>query len=381
MNLENKSIVFIPPNGEILRQDFALYRIINYFTQIGVETTLLIVNDIQQTLLYNTKIKKLKNKEEILTHLYNNKYDLIFHRSWMHRYPFAALLAKKFNNVISYIKDWHDISKDEYEFAYDTVDDIDAIRDIFVHSKLVLSHYSKGYTNRLAVKYNITNKKFIFFPEYSLVENFYVKKNINYSNENNCLLMAGGGVHTSVPNNIIPGKSLFNMMISISLQKININMVIVEKSYNRIHSNRKMYLDYLYEDKFNKYFNIKKGSELDKSIGKDYSFGMFTDSIFPRNAKYLHAEEYAVTSKFAFYLECGLPVLVNKRFKTLSRIVKKNDIGIVFSDDDLNEFKKVLNIRNKRYKRLVHNVYKFREKFTYNKKTIKPLLDIVKKEK
>lgn len=378
MEIKNKSIVFIPPDGELIAQDFALYRVINYFKELGLSTSLITTNNTQVcTKKYDVNHIVLNNKDEIINHLSNNKYDLIFHRSWMHRYEFAAEIAKKFDNVISYIKDWHDFPRKKYKFIYDTVEDVDAMREIIKNSKIILSHYSNEYTDLLAKKHHVDKRKFYFFPEYTNRSHFSKKNVIEYDKDHVKLVLAGGGVHTGVPNHIVPGKSLFYTLHQIANQKIYIDMVIVKKSYMKMKSNRKMYLDYLYEDKFNKYFSIKKGQELDSSLGLKYHFGIFGDSNFPDDALYTEAEAYGVTSKFSFYLECGLPVLVNERFKTLANIVEKNNIGLVFSDNDLVNFKSFLKISTKDYKKLVKNIYKFREKFTYNKKTMKSILDLL----
>lgn len=372
-----KNIVFIPPNGEIVGQDFTLYKIIKYFSNIGFHTTLLIVNDISQSLTYDTTIIKLENKNSILEHLEEIKYDLIFARSWMHRYSFAAILAQKFDNVVSYIKDWHDFPREKYQFVFDTVEDVDAIAIIFKYSKIVLSHYSSEYTDILALRYGVNKNKFYFFPEYSEVTNFYTRNEKKYDLENIRLLMAGGGANTSAPDTIVLGKSFLNTLIQISNNNIYVEMMVIQKTYDMIYQNKKMYLDYLYENTFNPFFSLKQGEDLKSSMDNKYYFGLFGDSNFPEYALYLEAEMYGVTSKFAFYLECGLPVIVNKRFITLSEIVERNKIGITFVDEDLKDLKKILDITQNEYDQLVQNIYKFRESFTYNGETMKPIFDLL----
>jgi len=221
MNLKDKAIVFIPPDGKIIDQDFALTRIINYFHKIGIKTYLLSVGNFNQhpSIKYSAEIIILENKSDIIRHLEDNSYDLIFSRSWMHRYMFAAEIAKKFNNVISYIKDWHDFPKDQYTFVYDTESDVEAIGQIFQHSKIVLSHYSSNYTDILASRYGVGKNKFHFFPEYAAVSNFAKQQNKKYDLLNIRLLMAGGGANCSLPNNIIPAKAFFNTLIQLSDQR------------------------------------------------------------------------------------------------------------------------------------------------------------------
>jgi len=380
MNLKNKTIAFIPPNGEVIKQDFALYRIISYFESKGVKTFLLIVNNGNQNdlLHYNTSIIHLKDKNEIFTHLKNNKYDLIFSRSWMHRYSFGAKIAKEFDNVVSHIKDWHDFPKDEYAYIYKSPADFDGILEIFKYSKLVLSHYSDEYLKFLYKKYNIDKtQNYLFSPDYTIKNNFYTTKNKSYSLDTAKIILAGGGAHSSLPGKIAPMKSLLFTMTQLADQKIYVDQVVLKKHFEKIQNNTVLYEDLLYEDKFNPFFSLKLGSELDSSLGEKYHFGIFADSNYQANNLFERAESYGVTSKFAFYMECGLPVLVNKRFKTLSKIVETNKIGITFVDDDLKDFKKLLDISQTKYNKLIKNVYKFREKFTYNSETMKPIFEML----
>jgi len=113
---DTKKIVFIPPDAIIVNQDFSLYRISDFFNKIGFKTYMLIIdkNNIQ-SIKYNTKTILVKNKKKLFEHLKKNSYDIIFHRSWMHRYKFANELIEKFPKSILYIKDWQNIPSKEYK--------------------------------------------------------------------------------------------------------------------------------------------------------------------------------------------------------------------------------------------------------------------------
>ena len=380
--MQSKKIAFIPPNGEIIEQDFALDRIINYFDKIGIECFLLLNNqDVPDNRLSHIHKIIFHGTEKIIQHLEVNQYDLIFSRTWMHRYSFGAELAKRFDNVITYIKDWHNFPKDVYEFVYKTVDDIKAIQEIFQYSQLVLSHYSNEYMEFLYREYNIhRTKNYFFFPEYSHKNNFYEKIHKSYNIETIKIVFAGGGTHSSIPSQIGPVKSFLFTIAQLSEQKISVTQMVLAKFYKRMEENPILYQDLLYENQFNPFFSLKLGENLMSSIGENYHFGIFTDSNYQKNNLFEYAEAYAITSKFAFYLECGLPLLVNKRFKTLSQLIEEHHIGLTFDDEDLKDFKKVLNISEDKYHKIVTNIYTFREKFTYNNKTMEPLFNLFHKE-
>lgn len=376
----NKNIAIVPPNGEFVGQDFAINRITDFFKDLNIKVTLLcITNNSSINSLYIKNIKEFKSTDDIIKHLRKTEYDIIFSRSWMHRYSLGAKLAEEFDNVVSYIKDWHNYPKKYYTFVFNTTEDVQAIKSIFKNSKIILSHYTKEYTNKLAKKYNINENKFYFFPEYTNKKNFCERKNFNYNLKNLKILAAGGIVTTSHPNIMVPGKAYFLCIQQIISNKIKVHSVIIPKAYNKVFSNALLFQDYLFEHNFNKYYSIKKGIALNSELGEKYHFGLFfLGTCLSDDTYYIEAESYAITSKLAFYMECGLPILVNERFKSISKIVKDNGIGLVLTDQDLNNLNNKLDISNVEYNLLVKNVYKFRKKFTYNKKTMKPILNLLK---
>lgn len=375
-----KKIAFIPPNGEIVNQDFALYRIIKFFEAQGYLTSLLCVkHNHKQSINYDTNIITVDNKEDIITYLDENEFDLIFHRSWMHRYSFAVELINKFANIVIYIKDWQNIPKNEYTYLYKTKDDFQSIKKILSSNCILLTHYQEKYIDKLCQYYNIKKRKSHFFPEYCNKDSFYTPTK-KYFNKNNIKILFASGINkTSLPMQASPAKSVFKMLTTISKQNIYIDLMLLPKSYKKVFNDEiDLFQDYIYEHTFNDFFTIKKGSDLNHRDTDKYNFGIFAGLDFNTKGLYVEAESYAVTSKFAFYLESGLPILVHKRFKLLSKIVKKNHIGLIYDDNDLLNFKSFLNISKKDYNQLLINVSKFREVFSYNKKTMYSIINLLK---
>ncbi len=364
-----KKIIFIPPNGEMFINDFSIQRIAKYLkNNKNIHTTLLQIKDHKATdsFEYIDSIIDVESQNDLLEQLKSLKYDIIFHRSWMLAYPFAAKLVKKFDNVIVNIKDWGFSSKKEYKimFGDNATKDFKAIKFIFKNAKYVLSHYTEEQAKIWEKQYNTSREKFIFFPEYSNENNFNNKENINYKKIK--LVYAGGLAPSSFPEEMFPTKGNFRALKNITAHNINISYVLTPGAYGatQLPKLRIMFQDILYEDKFNKNFNLKKGKILCASVLNDYHFAFF---LFEYCTKSEYLNKYAVPSKLAFYLEAGIPIIINKKLKAVSKLVKEHKLGIVFSNNELKNLDEILkNITKKEYKQFVLNVKKFRNEFIYS---------------
>ena len=375
-------IAFVPPGGILLKQDLTLQKMALYFKKsTNINVDLIYIKD--ESPFENENIFSLyilcSDEKEMIQYIKNQTYDLIIHRAWMHRYSFASKLAKEFENIVFYIKDWiDDMPREKYQFLFDTDEDYDAIKTIFESNRKILSHYGKSYTNKWAKKYNINRNNFIHFPEYCLEENFIKRDTIEYKKRIK-LLYAGVVVNTNRPNELSEARYIFDIMKKITTQKIEINFVTLPRYYDIMFDkqNKNLWSDYLYEHYFNHYFSIKRGGVLDSTLFNGYHFGIPGGLYYNnRDVTCINACN-AITSKISLYLEAGIPLLVNKKWKELAKLVIENDIGILINNGDLDNINKKLKISQKRYMQLVENVYKFREKFTYNNKTMKPILEML----
>ena len=379
--MKETKVVFIPPNGEIVAQDFALHRIAAFLKTQSITTYLLhVLDNASEIPNYTDHTISLDSKDAIIPYLQNNDFDLIFHRTWMHRYCFAAELAEQFSNIIVYIKDWHNYPKKKYELIYTTIEDFEGIERLFKSGRTILTHYTNKQYKLWAKRYDVSKKQFVFFPEYCTKSNFYVREQVNYNHNEVKLVMAGSLTPTS-SSELVDAKGFYKKIKSLTSQKINVDIVLLKKFYSRV-MNLPEYKDYLYEHTFNNYFNIKLGKEMDPSILKDYDFAIFSDTFYNYEIKeYPELYKYAVISRLVLYLEAGLPLIVNQEMKSLSKLVKKHNLGFVFKDNDVKSFKKILDINTSEYQQLVKNIYSFREKYTYNHKTMKPLMDKLHEKK
>lgn len=373
-----KNIAIIPPSGSFIHQDLFFDKFIYFLKQQKITYSILLIqNSIKREYQDENEIF-FQNIEELIYFLKHETFDLIFHRCWMHRYEFAGKLAKEINNIVFYIKDWmEEIPREKYKFLYETDDDYDGIKDMFHHGKLILSHYSDEYMHTIAKIYHVPSKKFHFFPEYCIEEKF-IKRSFIYNKKNIRILWVGGIVHTSSPNEISANKTFFETFQYITKQNKNItvDMFLLKYMYEKIHNpaNKLIWQDWLFEDKFNDKFNIKLGSSTDLNIFLNYDFAIISNLWFDKNDLSLLNTAHAVISKFALYLEIGIPIIVHEKWKPLVDIVKQYDIGIIISNKDIKKLDTILSISKSRYDTIVENIYKFRKLYTYNKQTMQVIL-------
>lgn len=365
LNQKIKKVVFVPPNGKMFINDFSIQRIGHYLSKIeDVETVLCIVDESNNNESFDFvhRVIRESSHKQLLKKIKEENADIIFHRSWMLAYPFAAKLVKKFDNVIVNIKDWEFASKKEYGiiFGEEATKDFKAIKYIMKNAKLILSHFTHEQVKIWAKKYKVNKKKFIFFPEFCNEENFCDKKVPNTDRYK--IVFAGSLGPTSYPQEFFIAKSHLKSVRRLTKQNIDVSYVLVEGSYAATQSpkQRLLFQDVLYEEQFNDKFHLVKGKQLDSSVLSAYHYGFFTLEYTTKNKT---LNKYAIPSKFAFYLEAGIPMLINDQLKSLSRYVKKYQLGIVFGNDDLDRLDEILVNNQKNYGNFVKNIKKFRKKF------------------
>ncbi len=362
-----KTIIFVPPNGILKRQDFSIARIVKILQKDkGIKSILLYINSAQDnhSLNYFDQVYQVKSEEELFNKLSSINYDSIFSRSWMHAYSFSAKLVKKFDNVIVNIKDWNFSTREEYKFLFGNDDDFDAIKYIFENAKYILSHYTDKQAKLWAKKYQVSKEKFIFFPEYCVDINQSVPK----TRKVDSIVFAGTFGPTVYPEQFYVSKDMYKTIHLITKKELYLDYILPPKFYDNVDSFA--YQDFLFENYFNKFFNIKRGKELDNSIILEYGYGIFTPIINDRRSSDIF--KYAIPSKFSFYLEANLPMIVNKKMKSLSKIVLENGLGIVVSNKDMLNIKSI--IKDQDYDGLLQNIIKYKEKFQYNNDKINLLI-------
>lgn len=360
---KRKAIILIPPNGKIKRQDYTLERLARSFREIdNISSTLLYIPDpsLPVDLSFFDRVIAVANRHELFEQLNLIEHDVIIHRSWMHAYPFAAELAKNYENVIVNIKDWNFAPEDVYRFLFNDDGCFEAIADIFHYSRKVLSHFTNEQALLWSKEYNVPTEKFLFFPEYCNTAHFIRKTVPSFVPLK--LVYAGRIAPTHLPEAYFPFKAHLRSIQKLTAQNICIDFVLPEHEYNHVQTHRKEFQDFLYEDRFNDRFNLIQGKSLDPNVLQPYHFGFFELEASGKNHLLY---KYAVISKFAFYMEAGIPILVNEKFVSIAELVKKHGLGIVFCNRDLDDFAAVTKISEEEYNRFLSNVDAFRQNYTY----------------
>ncbi len=108
-------------------------------------------------------------------------------------------------------------------------------------------------------------------------------------------------------------------------------------------------------------YNEISNLELNKKMSK-YHYGILTnfhnlDIIDTRLLK------TTIANKFISYLEAGIPMIINNETKYMAEIIKKYNCGVIISEKDLSNLKKILEKQN--YPELLKGVKKARKYFSF----------------
>ncbi|WP_151901319.1 hypothetical protein [Sulfurimonas hydrogeniphila] len=359
-----KTLIIVPPNGILKKQDFFIDRLVQFlFIKYKWKIILIILKEpsYMTTHKYFDKVLQVDTKDEILSIISKIDYTILISRGWMHAYAFSAEILKNFPNAIITLKDWNFSTREEYKFLFGNDDDFKAIEYIFRYGKKILSHYTEEQAVIWSKIYKVNVDKFIFLPELTLYSNFN-EKNTKFSNKLN-LVYAGRISSTVLPGEIFPNKSHIYSIKKLTSESITISFLIPKKNLDEMKTKRELFIDFFYEDRFNNNFAILEGKDLDSKKLHGYHFGFFELFIDSKNEMLY---KYAVVSKFAFYLEGALPILVHEKFVSMAKIVRDNNIGIVFSNDNFKDFASFLQMHKDQYEVFIENIKNFRKVFSFN---------------
>lgn len=370
---KERTILFIPANGIGKVNDFSIFRLAQELKELGFSCVILTrapVNE-QFSHLFD-KIYHVTCAQHFFDTLCHIPYSKILYRGWMHAYGFGAFLTQHFRNVVLNIKDWNFSTEEEYIFLFGTKSSFDfkAIAYSFQHAEKVVSHYTEEEHRLWADEYNVSQDTFYFLPEYCHQSVFHTKSN----NLSDCphIVHAGTLPPASYPEDFFWTKGYLRTIKKLSCKNILFSCVIPESYYQRILNEKALYSDIMYEDRFNTSFTLRKGKDLDPSILDQYHFGHFTVEYTTRHRR---LNRYAVPSKVAFYLEAGLPLMVNERMESVAHLVKKHNLGVVYSNDDLEHLDEILIRALADYPQLLENITRFREIFCYSHKELRDIFD------
>jgi hypothetical protein len=127
------------------------------------------------------------------------------------------------------------------------------------------------------------------------------------------------------------------------------------------------------KDISNKYIHLYR-SLPDKKLNSKLGIYKYGINIFFHNKENFDKRWWraALSNKIFSYLEAGIPFIVNDELEFMANIIRKFKCGIVISEKDLPNLRKILEKQN--YKKLLEGVKKAREHFRISKQ-IKILID------
>lgn len=199
----------------------------------------------------------------------------------------------------------------------------------------------------------------IFFTDYC-DNDYFVNKNLSIENENSKIsLVYAGGIY---------GKSMQKSSHGIE----NFSYLIDELENQRLHfhiypspfTDKETYYDYVEDSRRMKFLHIHETVE-QKNLSNElsqYHFGVlphFKEENFGISDDKL---KLGTSLKFFNFLEAGIPVLVSNEMSFMAWMVKRYEIGVVFSKNDIKNLRKI--ITSSDYAKLKKNVLINRDKLS-----------------
>jgi len=323
----------------------------------GYSTTLLRIGESVQLEeeSFDTVIT-VDTEREYFEHLMTLPYEKIFCRGWMLTYQFSAFIAKYMRDSVIYIKDWFFSDEKDYEIIYgkESLSDFKAIDYIFKSGRTVLTHFSEEENEKIRIEFSSHTNNIHFFPE--PIEESKCRSLNRIITSDIKIAMAGTVPPTSYPREFFNGYIRYEEVKNLTGLGLHMHFVLPHIFYETFRNQYLTYYDFSYEEAVNPLFKVVRGGGPDSL--DDYHFGYLTHNIYLKNSR---LNNYAVPSKFAFYLEAGIPIICNRSFFAIAKLVEENQIGIVFEDGNYQMLKD--KIQNCDYAELQKNVAKYREAY------------------
>lgn len=207
-----------------------------------------------------------------------------------------------------------------------------------------------------SMKYYGVKKKNILFSDYCDSDYFInpPEKNLNEIH----ITYTGGiyGKHMMKSSHGI--ENFFDFIESMNKQKINLHI------YPSPHTKPEVYFDYVEDSKWMKHLHMHKTllqKDLAKEISK-YHFGVSPHFKEESSNVSINKLELGTSLKFFNFLEAGIPILMSSEMEYMAWLVKRYNIGIVFSKEDIPYLSSIIQKTN--YQKLQKNVVAVRKKLS-----------------
>ena len=241
---------------------------------------------------------------------------------------------------------------------------LDCYSEEFVFKKadgIVLTMNTLVAGEQLCLRYN-TKVPLLEFPTYVCDEFF--KEEEKYSRRDGKTYLVYGGIVTpsDKPKEIFGSTQLIDLAKSLINQGLHFHMYL-SPHFSPIQIN-KLYSDYVQLTANIPNFSFKYGIPLDKATKEfsKYDFAVLMIHLTDQTKLNVFHYDTCIPTKFFTYLSAGLPVIVNKEFGYIASLVKKHEIGIVISGNEIDSLSEI--IKRYDYEKLKANVKRAREELS-----------------
>lgn len=403
-----KNILIIPANATLDHPtDFSLFRLSTYLISAGYHTTLAYSGSAFPDLKkYFSEVIPFTPVSTFDRMLAKDWYRIIY-RGWMGAYGFGGELCREYPGKISVmIKDWNYASRSEYAMLIgpQAMPDFDGIRDIFRHARRILTQHDEVEHARWVTDYGLEEEslksvslksegnagpapssselqtsdspppsaspkgRFRFLPDLCTPSAFVVKEK-TYDPGNITLCHAGSLYPTHGPRGFDNHKTMLDDAITLSASGITTHFILPPHHYdtimaqaNKSQDGVERYLDFFYENKYNDNIAILRGESMSAEMIANYDFGFITLRDMHKYPRFIGR---TLLSKFALYMEAGIPVMVPPSLEKVAELVIDHSIGIVYQNSLEAMTTLLQSITPATHARMRENVREFRETFTY----------------
>lgn len=226
----------------------------------------------------------------------------------------------------------------------------------------IILGYSSEAVDILKKRYNI-KAPVLEFHTYICNEFVSNKQDTEYSQKDGKIhLVYGGNVASSNLTKKVFADVQFHELIK-EITKQGFYFDIYASPHVSPIKFEQVYADYIAISRQNNLFRFNKGFLPDKAANEFsmYDFGMMV-YLFNQGTFLIESLNTRLPGKFFLYLEAGIPILVSKELRYVSKLVREYEIGIVVSQEDIYNLSKI--IRTYDYKKLRNNVMDARMMFS-----------------
>jgi len=314
-----------------------------YCSEVSTGVRRFLENVFEQVIFEERKELMMEKANKISTELH-------FFQTWMWKYKetysmlSASKAAKKiveFYDITSFFAEPEDLKK-----VWKS-EDVDS--DIFYEKELIklsttsFARFPQSILNEYASEFNCAGKLLELHPcSQEVSKNSFFNKMKNLG-KGFTILYTGGLIprNEAHPAEIFPERGLFDVFEELIRKGFQVEVL---HDPNRPLKNKKESLkDFFKLAEKNKNFRFFDGIPPDLYAKKaaNYFAGMILSNIPIQNKIGKNILRGGVGTKFFSYLEAGLPILVNKEYIYMKKLIEKYNAGLTISFSDLILIKKV----------------------------------------